>query len=698
MTATSEFLDRQNLDRAWRWIRSNPDAMYKRYCGELYSRFALADDLLIDELRQRLQRGFYEPDHSCKLLVPKKSGILRPYTILTVQDQIVYQALVNVVAERLGPRIRNRYLRQTFGHIYAGRTSQWFYKKWSDGYTAFNKAARDAFSRGLVYSASFDLTAFYDSVDHGVLCHFLAKLGCEKDFCDFLRSCLSKWTATDRRIYQFHGIPQGPLSSGLLSEVVLQHFDQYYGAKADLVYLRFVDDIRLFAKREVDLRRMLVRLDHLSKDVGLFPQVSKIDIHRVTDINRELKSISNPTEAAVRGAVVDQVKLANRLIALSPRLTPIVRIEDETRFKYLLAHAVPSARINGRMLTISATRPDLVPAIARYFARYKALPRRIARDLIQRVGKSELYENVTAEWLNVLQGRIKQVQIASLNKTLKRLWGPRSLGAELKGMIGANLIREGLLTLNQTRYATRYVPEWWVRAQLVAALGTRHYGTATLQGILDVALRDQNSDVSLAAAQQIADLNVTVLPPLRGINVSAGKALRQLGVLRRIPGRTCGIEWSFARFTGRTSTLNWRTVFGFTYRHAEKLAVQMRALADTNVTAFVNASDVFNDRLLCALYLHDPTLGTYTLGNLGSVLSSARLRTRYPAVFQLCCGIHNERLKSSLSHPIIRKTGRPTSRISYRYIRTAKRLYVQAIAELESLWWRSCERGLSRCL
>jgi hypothetical protein len=686
MTAFNEFLDRQNLDRAWRWVRSNPEAMFKRYCGELYSRFALADDLLIDELRQRLLRGFYEPDHSCKLLVPKKSGILRPYTILTVQDQIVYQALVNVVAERMGPRIRSRYARQTFGHIYAGKTSQWFYKKWSDGYTAFNKAARDAFSRGLIYSASFDLTAFYDSVDHGVLCHFLAKLGCEKDFYEFLRNCLSKWTANDRRIYQFHGIPQGPLSSGLLSEVVLQHFDQYYGAKADLVYLRYVDDIRLYAKREVDLRRMLVRLDRLSKDVGLFPQASKIDIHRVTDINRELKSISNPTEAAVRGAIVDQVKLANRLIKLSPRLTPVVKIEDETRFKYLLAHAAPTARLNGRMLTISVTRPDLVPSIARYFTRYRLLPRRVSLELALRVGRNELYENVTAAWLSVLQGRIRQAEKASLNKSLKRLWGPRSLGTELKGMIGAHLIREGMLTFNQTRYATRFIPEWWVRVQLLAALGTQHYGTTTLQGILNEALLDQNSDVSLAAAQQIANLNVTVIQPLRGINVSAGKTLRQLGVLRRVPGRSCGIEWSFARFTGRAWTLNWRAVFGVTYRHAEQLAVQMRALADTNVTAFVNAADVFNDRLLSGLYLHDPALGSYTLGQIGSVLSSVRLRTQYPAVFQLCNGIHDERLKSSLSHPIVKRTGRPTTRIPYQYVRTAKRLYSHAISELETLW------------
>lgn len=686
MTAMSEFFDRQNLERAWRWIRSNPDHNYKRHCGELYTRFALADDLLIDELRQRLQRRFYEPDHSCKLLIPKKSGILRPYTILTVQDQIVYQALVNVVAERLGPRIRGRYLRQVFGHIYAGRTSQWFYKKWSNGYSAFNRSARDAFNRGLVYSASFDLTAFYDSVDHGVLCHFLADLGCEREFCDFLRNCLTKRTATDRRIYQNHGIPQGPLSSGLLSEVVLQHFDQYYGANANLVYLRYVDDIRLFAAREADLRRMLIRLDHLSKDIGLFPQASKIDIHKVADINEELKSVSNPTEASVRGAIVDQSKLATRLIALSPRLTPTARIKNETRFKYLLAHADPSHRLNDRMLKISATRPDLVSPIARYFARYKVLPRHVSRELYLRVRGEQLYENVTAEWLAVLQNRVRPTEMPLLNKALRRLWGPRSHGTELKAAIGAHLVREGLLTVNQARYAARRVPEWWVRAQLVAAIATQHYGMLTVQTILNDALRDQNSDVSLAAAQQMAILNVAVVPPLRGINAFGGKALRQLGVLKRIPGRSCGIEWSFARLTGRLSIVNWRTVFGSNYRQAEKLTVQMRALADTNVTAFVNAADVFNDLLLSRLYLHDPALGTYVLGGIGSVLSSTRLRAQYPAIAQLCNGIHDERLKSSLSHPVVRRTGRPTSRIPYKYLRTAKQLYRRAIAELELQW------------
>ena len=109
MSAISEFHDRINLELAWAWIKSNPDAMYKHYCGDLYARFAIADDLLLDDLQDRLHRGIYEPQYATKILIPKKSGILRPYTILTVEDQIVYQAMTNVIAERLGPRVRHRY-------------------------------------------------------------------------------------------------------------------------------------------------------------------------------------------------------------------------------------------------------------------------------------------------------------------------------------------------------------------------------------------------------------------------------------------------------------------------------------------------------------------------------------------------------------------------------------------------------------
>ena len=102
--------------------------------------------------------------------------MLRPFSLLTVEDQIVYQALVNVVAERLHPKIRHRYRREIFGHLYAGGGNTWFYQKWQWTYAAFNKAAREAFASGFRFTAKFDLTAFYDSLDHAVLGYFLREL------------------------------------------------------------------------------------------------------------------------------------------------------------------------------------------------------------------------------------------------------------------------------------------------------------------------------------------------------------------------------------------------------------------------------------------------------------------------------------------------------------------------------------------
>ena len=160
-----------NLARAWRWIRSNADASYKSYYRNLYSNYAIADSALLADLRDRLRRDIYHPEHSCKIYFPKPSGILRPYSLLNVQDQIVYQAIVNVIAERLFAKVRRRYNNEVFGHLYAGKSSTWFYRKWSDGYAKFNAAARAAHKDGFEYTASFDLTACYDSLDHGVLCN-----------------------------------------------------------------------------------------------------------------------------------------------------------------------------------------------------------------------------------------------------------------------------------------------------------------------------------------------------------------------------------------------------------------------------------------------------------------------------------------------------------------------------------------------
>ena len=68
-------------------------------------------------LGKRLREDTYEPSPAGNVYPPKKSGVLRAYTLLAIEDQITYQALANIVAERLAPKVRHRYRKQVFGHL-----------------------------------------------------------------------------------------------------------------------------------------------------------------------------------------------------------------------------------------------------------------------------------------------------------------------------------------------------------------------------------------------------------------------------------------------------------------------------------------------------------------------------------------------------------------------------------------------------
>ena len=132
MTDLAKVFDLANLKRAYRWIQSNPDARYKSYFRDSYSAFATASDTALRRIRSDGLAGRYSPEHASKIMMPKASGTLRPITLLTVQDQIVYQAVVNVISDSLKPKTVNRYRRRVFAHLYAGKSSPFFNFKWQD--------------------------------------------------------------------------------------------------------------------------------------------------------------------------------------------------------------------------------------------------------------------------------------------------------------------------------------------------------------------------------------------------------------------------------------------------------------------------------------------------------------------------------------------------------------------------------------
>lgn len=670
----------ENLRLAWRWIRTNPDRTYKNHFRQLYSAYALADDALLEHLRDRLNRGVFAPSDSCKIFFPKPSGILRPYTLLNIEDQIVYQAMANVVAEKMFKHVRHRYNKQVFGHIYAGAGSLWFYRKWSDGYGAFNKAAEDAFRNGYTWTASFDLTAFYDSIDYSVLRHMLTEIGIDNDFGMRLTEFLAQWTATSTQIYHNHGIPQGPLSSGLIAEVVLKHFDDQKITRHDVKYFRYVDDIRLFAKKEVHLRHALVALDRLSKDVGLFPQSGKIDIHEVKDINNELKTISNPIEPVLTFPELDQSELRKRIT----ELTPGYKVDDPTRFKFLISKANPSSALADRLWRIYERAPHYYPQLAAHLSKFKVIPERHAIRLIQEIEAQELYPAIRAALIRASVGRLPESAVKLAKARFKPLWKPRLNQVDLSDSLWLWLCKERHLTEAQMRYGfTSKIPAW-LQMRLHLGMQWDDIAEKTRASWINNSLRSKHADVAVSAAWLCGIHSIEPHSPIRDINPQAKLVLKELGLVRRANSSVCGIRLAIAQMTGQEIPVQWKKFFGKSYKRAEAQITTCKGYFKTDPTAWVNAMDVFNDLFLEALYRKDLSLGGYTLGNIGSVLGSTKLGAGYPAITRLVNQIHDKRLESELSHAKVKKTKKPTGPIKFKWLKTGARLLARGAMELHS--------------
>ena len=681
--------DPTNLDRAWNWILSNPDAAYKGYFRTLYANYGVASTELLRDLGDRIRHGVYEPAASCKLFLPKPSGILRPFSLLTVEDQIVYQALVNVVAERLFPKVKHRYRREVFGHLYAGHGATWFYQKWQKSYAAYNNAARHAFVAGFNYTAKFDLTAFYDSLDHGVLCHFLEKLRLDRDFTRLLTNCLSHWTSAQGEIFHNHGIPQGPLSSGLLAEVVLQHFDRHHRAPKTVRYLRYVDDIRLLATSLPDLRRMVTWLDYLSKEVGLFPQSSKLEIRQITDIESELKSVSQPYEELYDEECgdLDQKLLRRRIKELSARN----RVSDPTEFKFLLGRANPSSEINERLWKVLENHPEMYASVLRYFQRYKLLPTTSGQHLIAALRAKPRFGSVVAELMRTAEGRLQPYQDSQIDLFVKSCATQEMLPtADLLAAVGRRGMQRALLTSSQVAKRLRENSPWWTRAELLSVLDDAAVARPLRDILLNERLQDATSDVAIAAAVCLAvPVGSKLTVPHKQLQTGAARVLESFRMVPKGAGTVCGIERYFRKLLqGNPPAMDWKRFLGRDYRSAERQAVLCSGLALVNVTAWVNAMDVLDDWLLKALFRRDKTLGgTYTIGKLGAMMHQGNLKTNYPAVQALVVEIHEKRGESSLSHPVKKKGAVIIKRaglIRYGYIFRAKTYVRKALAELST--------------
>ena len=548
---------------------SNPDASYKSYFRDSYDAFAIASDSHLKWIRNEGLKERYQVSHASKLLLPKPSGTLRPLTLLTVEDQIVYQACVNLIADALKRQTRQRYEKRVFAHLYAGKSSPFFYLQWQRSYRKFGRRIEQAFNEGHNHVANFDLAAFYDSIDHHVLRHFLAGLGIDEDTVDFLLRCLKVWTSStwsngQGNIYHEHGIPQGPLASGMLSESVLQHIDAVGERGKKTVYLRYVDDIKILAKSEAELRRKLIALDIASKEIGLFPQSAKINIRKIADARDEIKSVSRPPEPSIK-PIVNQKKLVSRLLELTRNGR--VAQESTTRFRYLLAQATPTHRLNTRLMKVLHQHPEHAPGICRYIAAYTKIPAVLAKEIENFVSTSELYHAVNAQLLRSCLGRCSPTVTASLGKICAdRLLRPKRGHIQLQPSYKEALISWALnarmVTFAEFDGIVANEKDWWVKKCALRELAPDLFGAATYADFVNRQMRSAESEVARIAASRLIEDNLRLVRPYGDVETTAKHGLKATRIIRSVGQPDSRINEILAYILKRRPTAyDWKAFF-----------------------------------------------------------------------------------------------------------------------------------------
>ena len=673
----------ENLERAWLWIRTNPNPLYKSFFRDIYKAYSITESAKLNDLRKRLNNGMYSPTHAVKTFFPKKSGILRPYSLLCIEDQIVYQALINYIADMLLPRVKHRYYKTVFGNLYAGKRSYFFYRPWKDAYRRFSHALEDSYNRGFVYTASFDLTACYDSIDHAVLGHFIKEINIDKEFINALCDNLSYWTASDhiQPIYQEHGIPQGPISSGLLAECVLRYFDQNYKTVSKRVkYFRYVDDIRLLAKSEKELRKSLIELDLLSKNIGLFPQSSKIDIHRIKNINEEIKTISNPPEIVTIPKSPNQQSVRKRIKKLSPRY----KVINETRFKYVLASATPNTEIAKRLLRILENQQHLYLSVSNYLRKFEKFSYGLSKNALKLLKDQDYYPSFTAALINVLNDRVHAKFKGQFTITCKNYLNHPN--PELFSASISSLLDSGSISYQRTIYLLEK-RNWWEKTRILKSLNQDWFGSPSYSAIVNKTLNEKIVDVAIVSAEITISKDVSLNRPIKA-NKNAQFMLKEAGIIGRTRSADCPVSEIFISILGRSlQGVKWKLILGEHYKHLRRKAIRWKGYINTDPTAWVNITDTINDVILDSLFKHDTGIGKYKLGSIGSCLNSkSRFAKKYPMLFDAANHVHNMRKKSDLSHPYDRSTGKITSAVKFKDIDPIKKLLIKGYSEMWRLW------------
>jgi retron-type reverse transcriptase len=366
----NNLITKKNLLLAWQRVISSRDARYKAFFRHILEAYELSFEANISDLRRRLKNGEYIAHTPVRIYLPKPSGLQRPLTLLSVEDQIVLQAITNLFAEKIRDKRSKLEGKNIFSNKLGGKNSGFFVEKWQEGFMRLRWNIKSQFSKGYNWIATFDISAFYDTIPHELLLRILIPQR-KGAFYDLVRKWLKTWSSENPSDEHNHGIPQGPLASDFLAECIMLPIDEKMSQRYS--YYRYVDDIRILGKTELEVRQALVYLDILCKSRGLIPNSDKTRIRKIKTADELVEDIPEITTYFEDGGgqsigKVSAEKLVSKAIE---RDGSSILIKDRTLLRYSLFRAPASDDILKTVLDLWEHYPEHTDAYVAFLENYQ---------------------------------------------------------------------------------------------------------------------------------------------------------------------------------------------------------------------------------------------------------------------------------------------------------------------------------------
>jgi len=223
-------LSKENMERAWKRVKANHGA--PGVDGIAIEQFPDHTRPLWSGIRESLLAGTYQPSPVRRVEIPKPTGGSRPLGIPTVLDRLIQQAIAQVLSPIFDPSFSE----SSFG-FRPGRSAHHAVYK-----------AREYIREGYRTAVDMDLSKFFDTVDHDVLMHRVARKVRDNRVLRLIGKYLRAGVMVKGRLQKTRlGVPQGGPLSPLLANIILDDLDKELEKRGHR-FVRYADDFIVLVK------------------------------------------------------------------------------------------------------------------------------------------------------------------------------------------------------------------------------------------------------------------------------------------------------------------------------------------------------------------------------------------------------------------------------------------------------------------